>query len=316
VPVSEFLYVVARHEIALYEYLQSHFPGMPQVEVTVDRRLGERRQQNLGYPVERRGGERRRHCIGEQLRKYGWALVRQDHVWGSLKSSVRIRDIEEKISRVVHTDAIALIRGKRGVGKDFVARLIHSVSPRQGRPFIKVNCATTPGERLESELFGHEKGAFPEGHRRKIGRFEFANTGTIFLDEIGEVPPSLQGKLLQVLRDHQFSRIGGREMIQVDVRVVVSTTPKAEGAAGMGGFWEELSRLNAVEIDIPPLRERTEEIPHLALSFLARFNEQYQQNVELSRATLAVLMEYPWPGNVRELEDVIRRFVVTGSSTL
>ena len=105
--MSEFLYVVARHEIALYEYLQSHFPGMPQVEVTVDRRLGERRQQNLGYPVERRGGERRRHCIGEQLRKHGWALVRQDHVWGSLRSSVRIRDIEEKISRVVHNDAIA-----------------------------------------------------------------------------------------------------------------------------------------------------------------------------------------------------------------
>ena len=178
-------------------------------------------------------------------------------------------------------------------------------------PFIKVNCAAIPAGLLESELFGHEKGAFTGAHRRKPGQFEYAHKGTIYLDEIAEHPLALQAKLLHVLQDLRFARVGGHGMIDVDTRIVAATNRDLEQALARGEFREDLYyRLNVVEIRIPPLRERKEEILVLAQRFLARFNEQYRRNKELSPATTAKLLQYAWRGNVRELENMIRRLVV------
>ena len=197
------------------------------------------------------------------------------------------------------------------MGKDLVARAIHAASTRRDGPFVKVNCAAIPSELLESELFGHEKGAFTGAHRRKPGQFEYANTGTLFLDEIAELPLALQAKLLHVLQDFRFTRVGGNGVIDVDARVIAATNRDLERAIDRGEFREDLYyRLNVVEIHVPPLRERREEIPLLVATFLARFNAQYGRHKELAPETLARLMEHPWSGNVRELENAIRRIVV------
>src|SRR5213594_1076971 len=228
-----------------------------------------------------------------------------------LDGSAGMRAIRAMVESIADTDATVLLRGESGVGKDLVAHAIHAASRRCNGPFIKVNCAAIPSELLESELFGHEKGAFTGAHRRKPGQFEYANTGTIYLDEIAELPLALQAKLLHVLQDLRFSRVGGHGMIDVDIRVVSATNRDLEHALTRGDFREDLYyRLNVVEIRIPPLRERREEIPLLASAFLARFNEQYRRNKQLSPETIARLMEHSWSGNVRELENVIRRMVV------
>jgi two-component system response regulator AtoC len=178
---------------------------------------------------------------------------------------------------------------------------------------VKVNCAALPAELLESELFGHEKGAFTGAYRRKLGKFEFANKGTLFLDEIGELPPPLQAKLLHVLQDHEFSRLGGRDLIRVDTRIIASTNRDLEAALSTGQFREDLYyRLNVVEIRVPPLRERREEIPVLVDVFLEQFQQQYGREVTLLPDTIHCFTEYPWPGNVRELENVMKRLVVLG----
>jgi len=215
------------------------------------------------------------------------------------------------IENVADTDATVLIRGESGVGKDLVARTIHAHSIRRDGPFVKVNCAAIPHGLLESELFGHEKGAFTGAHRRKPGQFEYAKGGTIYLDEIAELPLSLQAKLLHVLQDFRFARVGGNAMIEVDARVIAATNRDVERQMALGEFREDLYyRLNVVELRVPPLRERREEIPGLVELFLARFNEQYGRQKQLSSETLARLTEYSWSGNVRELENVIRRMVV------
>ena len=207
-----------------------------------------------------------------------------------------------------------LIRGATGVGKELVARAIHAASPRCDRPFMKVNCAALPSELLESELFGHEKGAFTGAYRRKPGKFEFANKGTLLLDEIGELPLALQPKLLQVLQDQEFSRVGGRELIRVDTRVIASTNRNLEEALAAGQFREDLYyRLNVLEIRVPPLRERREEIPVLVDHFLEKFHGQYGQKVKLPPEAIECFTDYPWPGNVRELENIVRRLVVLGN---
>src|SRR2546427_7024211 len=181
---------------------------------------------------------------------------------------------------------------------------------RAGGPFIKVNCAAIPQELLESELFGHEKGAFTDAHRRKPGQFEYANKGTIFLDEIAELPLALQAKLLHVLQDFRFARVGGHELLEVDMRVIAATNRNLEEAMACREFREDLYyRLNVVEIRVPPLRERREEIPELAARLLARFNAQYGRQKQLLPETIARLTAHPWSGNVRELENVIRRMV-------
>jgi transcriptional regulator with PAS, ATPase and Fis domain len=222
-----------------------------------------------------------------------------------------MRAIRTVIENIADTDATVLIRGESGVGKDLVARVIHAASSRRHGPFVKVNCAAIPTELLESELFGYEKGAFTGAHRRKPGQFEYANQGTIYLDEIAELPLALQAKLLHVLQDFRFSRVGGHELLEVDMRVIAATNRNLEEAMACREFREDLYyRLNVVEIRVPPLRERREEIPELAARFLARFNAQYGRHKQLTPETLARLTGYPWSGNVRELENVMCRLVV------
>src|SRR3989441_1221401 len=232
---------------------------------------------------------------------------------GLLDGSAAMRSIRAMVENIADTDATVLLRGESGVGKDVVARAIHAASRRCNSPFIKMNCAAIPRELLESELFGHEKGAFTGAHRRKLGQFEYANKGTIYLDEIADLPLALQAKLLHVLQDLRFARVGGHGMIDVDIRVVAATNRDLEYALARGEFREDVYyRLNVVEIRIPPLRDRKEEILVLAARFLAKFNQQYRRNKELSPETTARLLEYSWRGNVRELENMIRRIVVLG----
>jgi two-component system response regulator AtoC len=232
-----------------------------------------------------------------------------------LSLSPQTAGLGQLIQEVARTDATVLMRGESGVGKNLVARAIHALSPRRDKPFVLVNCAALPSELLESELFGHEKGAFTGAHRRKLGQFEFANGGTICLDEIGELPRGLQAKLLHVLQDLQFSRVGGRELIHVDVRVIATTNRDLEAAIRDGQFREDLYyRLYVVEIHVPPLRERREMIPGLAQHFLAKSNRQYQRHVTLGSDLLALMEAYHWPGNVRELENFVRRLVVLGNA--
>jgi len=223
----------------------------------------------------------------------------------------RMHAIRSIVDSIADTDTTVLIRGESGVGKDLVARAIHAASARRAAPFVKVNCAAVPQGLLESEFFGHEKGAFTGAHRRKPGQFEYAHRGTIYLDEIAELPLGLQAKLLHVLQDFRFSRVGGYGLIDVDARVIAATNRNLEEAMRRGEFREDLYyRLNVVEIQVPPLRERREEIPMLAAWFLAKFNTQYGRQKELLPETIARLKQHSWSGNVRELENAIRRLVV------
>jgi two-component system, NtrC family, response regulator AtoC len=228
-----------------------------------------------------------------------------------LGESSQMRAIARIIVEVADTNAPVLIRGECGVGKDHVARTIHAVSPRRDHPFVRVNCAAIPLGLLESELFGHERGAFTGAHRRKPGQFEQADGGTIYLDEVAELPLALQAKLLHVVQDLTFTRVGSCGSVDVDARVIAATNQNLEDAMARGEFRPDLYyRLNVVEITVPPLRERPEEIPALASEFLARFNGQYGRHKRISRAGMACLIQHSWPGNVRELENVIRRHVV------
>ena len=232
-----------------------------------------------------------------------------------LGHSAQMRAIREMVEQVAVINTTILFRGESGVGKDLVARAVHAASPRADGPFVRVNCAALPAGLLESELFGHEKGSFTGASRRKLGMFELANGGTIYLDEIGELPLALQAKLLHVVQDLQFSRIGGGETILVDTRIMASTNRNLEVALIRGEFREDLYyRLNVVEMHVPPLRERREEIPVLASIFLERFNREYRHNRQFLPETLALIANCPWPGNVRELENFVHRFVVLGNA--
>jgi DNA-binding NtrC family response regulator len=216
------------------------------------------------------------------------------------------------IERVAETDSTVLILGESGTGKELVARTIHFNGPRAEKPLVPVNCGAIPDTLLESELFGHERGAFTGAHAVRIGRFEMAHGGTIFLDEIGEMSPTLQVKLLRVLQERCFERVGGTKTIQADVRVLAATNRDLDQAVREGRFREDLYyRLNVIPIVVPPLRERPDDIPLLIDHFLATFNAQKRRNVEgIAPDALRRLMNYAWPGNVRELENVIERFVI------
>ncbi len=225
--------------------------------------------------------------------------------------SARMRALLHDIQQVADTNATVLIQGESGVGKEVVAKAIHFASNRRRRPFVKINCASLPGELIESELFGHEKGAFTGAYRRKPGKFEIAERGTLFLDEVGELPLALQAKLLHVLQDNEFSRVGGTETITADVRLVAATNRPLDKAVMDESFREDLYyRLKVVDLYVPPLRERREEIAGLARAFVERFNQQFQREVTLSAESLRLLRDYPWPGNVRELENMMKRIVV------
>ena len=232
-----------------------------------------------------------------------------------LSTSEKMREVRDLISRVADTDVTVLVRGESGTGKELVSRAIHLASPRRDRVFVKVNCAALPTELLESELFGFERGAFTGAIQHKPGKFEFANHGTMFLDEISEMGPPLQAKLLQVLQDGEFARLGGRQDVRVDVRVVAATNRDLEVAVDEGKFREDLFfRLNVVCITLPPLRQRREEIPALTQHFLRRYSEHYNRTpLALATDTLRLFAEYDWPGNVRELENVVKRMVILGT---
>jgi two-component system, NtrC family, response regulator AtoC len=221
----------------------------------------------------------------------------------------RVRDLVE---RIADTDVPVLLVGESGVGKDVIARRIHATSRRADKPFVKINCAALPGELLESELFGHEKGAFTGAHAEKPGKFELAHQGTIFLDEIGEMDPRLQAKLLQVLQDEEFYRVGGKRSVRVDARVVVATNRNLEVAIRQGTFREDLFyRLNVVTVRVPPLRERKEEIVPLVRHFVEKYRARYRGGLEeIPPEVMDRFHAYDWPGNVRELENLVRRLVV------
>jgi two-component system response regulator AtoC len=232
-----------------------------------------------------------------------------------LGTSDQMREVRELIGRVADTDVTVLIRGESGTGKELVARAVHAASPRRERTFVKVNCAALPAELLESELFGFERGAFTGAIQHKPGKFEFANHGTMFLDEISEMGAPLQSKLLQVLQDGEFARLGGRQDVRVDVRVVAATKSELVLAVADGQFREDLYfRLYVVCITLPPLRQRRDEIPALTQHFLVQYSEHYNKPaLALATDTLRLFAEYQWPGNVRELENLIKRMVILGT---
>jgi two-component system response regulator AtoC len=230
-------------------------------------------------------------------------------VWGN---SEKMRSIATMIEQVADSDVTVLIRGESGVGKELVARAIHQRSNRRNRPFVKVNCAALPSELLESELFGHEKGAFTGAALTRIGKFEQADGGTLMMDEIGEMKPALQAKLLHVLQDSEFTKLGSNKRVTVDVRVLAATNRDLELMMQRGEFREDLYyRLKVIEMTVPALRERRDEIQHLIDFFLAKYAKKYERparpvNEDLRR----MFMEYEWPGNIRELENMIKRIVI------
>ena len=233
-----------------------------------------------------------------------------------LAASPQMVKIRQQILQIAPVDVPVFVAGESGVGKEVVARMIHMRSLRANQPFIKVNCAALPSELLESELFGYEQGAFTGAVRAKPGKFEMANKGTIFLDEIAEMSPQLQAKMLHVLQDHQFNRLGGRQLVQCDVRVLAATNVNVREAIRTGRFREDLYyRLNVFSINVPPLRERTREIPMLFRHFLERYSEKFQkQAMEPSEPLIEAAMNYPWPGNLRELENFVKRYVILQDS--
>jgi two-component system response regulator AtoC len=230
-------------------------------------------------------------------------------LWGD---SSDMRTIASVIEQVADSDVTVLIRGESGVGKELVARAIHQTSSRKDRPFVKVNCAALPAELLESELFGHEKGAFTGAATTRIGKFEQADTGTILLDEIGEMKAALQAKLLHVLQDGEFTKLGSNKSIGVDVRVVAATNRDLETMMLHGEFREDLYyRLKVIEVTVPPLRERRNEISHLTDFFIDRYARRYNRpRHQLSEQLQHLFLRYDWPGNIRELENMVKRMVI------
>jgi two-component system response regulator AtoC len=229
--------------------------------------------------------------------------------------SDRMNKVQAIVDQVANTDITVLITGESGTGKELVAKALHKSSERAGEPFIKVNCAALPRELLESELFGFEKGAFTGAHRRKYGRFEMAQNGTIFLDEISEMHPDLQSKLLHVLQEKKFYRIGGEREVNVNCRILTATNKKLEDMVDDGRFRRDLFyRINVVNIVVPPLRDRKDDIPLLANHFLKRYEEMYNRDsVEVSARLMEMFLDYSWPGNVRELENNIKRLIILGN---
>src|SRR6476659_826797 len=233
-------------------------------------------------------------------------------------ASPAMRKIRSQAALVANVDIPVLMLGESGTGKEVVARLIHKLSPRAHRTFLKVNCAAVPGDLLESELFGYEAGAFTGANHAKPGKFELCNKGTILLDEIGEMPALLQAKLLHVLQDQTFSRLGSRTVVKVDVRILAATNINIPEAIANKRLREDLYyRLNAFTLQIPPLRERKEEIPLLLKHVMSRLAEHYARPpLSVSPALMQRCLEYPWPGNLRELNNFVKRYLVLGDESL
>ncbi|HEX2659144.1 MAG TPA: sigma-54 dependent transcriptional regulator, partial [Polyangia bacterium] len=270
----------------------------------------------LTQAIERFHLMRENRRLTEQLTEYAGMLASESHAafdFGAIVGdSSALRDVLARVEQVAQTTATVLLRGETGTGKEMVARAIHINSARESKPFIKVNCAALAPGVLESELFGHEKGAFTGAVGRRPGRFELADGGTLFLDEIGDVPLDVQVKLLRVLQEREFERVGGTETVKVDVRVVSATHRDLERQINDGKFREDLYyRLNVFPIVLPPLRERAGDIALLAEHFVQKFARAFGKQVNgLDPTAVAALSGYTWPGNVRELENVIERSLI------
>ena len=255
-------------------------------------------------------------ALKDQLAKENAYLeeeVRTGHNFGEIVGdSAALRRVLKQVETVAPTGSTVLIRGETGTGKELIARALHELSPRKGRTFVKLNCAAIPTGLLESELFGHEKGAFTGAIAQKVGRFELAHQGTLFLDEVGDIPLELQPKLLRVLQEQEFERLGGTKTIKVDVRLVAATHRDLAKMVQGGRFREDLYyRLNVFPVALPPLRERRDDIPRLVRHFTQQFARRMGRRIEtIPSAALDALVRYPWPGNVRELQNIIERAVI------
>jgi two-component system, NtrC family, response regulator AtoC len=257
-------------------------------------------------------------CLGTNQENYTGEVEELGDEIFFVAASPNMRKLRSQAALVANVDIPVLMLGESGTGKEVMARLIHKLSPRAHRTFLKVNCAAVPADLLESELFGYEAGAFTGANHAKPGKFEICNKGTILLDEIGEMPPSLQAKLLHVLQDQQFSRLGSRSVIKVDVRILAATNINIPEALANKRLREDLYyRLNAFTLTVPPLRERREEIPILLKHFMSRLSEQYARPpLPFSPELLQATAIYPWPGNLRELGNFIKRYLVLGDEKL
>ena len=256
--------------------------------------------------------------LREENRSLREALGRRYEFKNIIARSAKMQEVLATVDRVAPTNSTVLLGGESGVGKDLIARAIHQHSRRASGPFVKINCTAIPENLLESELFGYEKGAFTGAVNSKPGKFELADKGTIFLDEIGDVPGTIQVKLLRVLQDRDFERLGGTKTLKVDVRVVAATNQDLRAALEEGTFREDLYyRLNVVPISIPPLRERKEDIPYLVDHFVERFARDSGKPIRgITPAAQKLLMEFHWPGNVREVENIIERAVALSSGDM
>jgi DNA-binding NtrC family response regulator len=247
-------------------------------------------------------------------------VVRRYAFHNLIGKSPSMQDIYTKIEQVADSRTTVLIAGESGTGKELVAKALHYNSGRRERPFVALNCAALPETLIESELFGHEKGSFTDATARRVGQFELANTGTLFLDEIGDLSAMTQAKLLRVLQEREFTRVGGVQSIKVDVRIVTATNKNLEELVRKGQFREDLFyRINVIALYLPPLRERGEDIPLLAKHFLAkRIEEEDRPSQEFSKDAVDLLARYPWPGNVREMENIIEQAFIwsKGSDTI
>jgi formate hydrogenlyase transcriptional activator len=230
--------------------------------------------------------------------------------------SPALNSVLTRVAKVAPTDSTVLVTGETGTGKELIARAIHKRSRRAARAFVSVNCAAIPRDLIASELFGHEKGAFTGATQRRLGRFELAEGGSIFLDEIGELPPETQVALLRVLQEREFERVGGNANIRAEVRVIAATNRDLEAAVTAGAFRSDLFyRLNVFPIEIPPLRERKEDIPLLVEYFINRYARRMGRTIRrINKRSLELLQAYPWPGNIRELQNVIERSVIVSES--
>ncbi len=253
----------------------------------------------------------KKHLV-EDVQRYRQELRSRNRFEQIITNNRQMLDMLEMVANVAETDATVLIRGETGTGKELVARAVHYGSARAAKPFVKINCTALPDTLLETELFGHVKGAFTGATRDRRGRFETADGGTLFLDEIGDISPNTQAKLLRVLQEMEFEKLGSDETIKVDVRIVASTNREMEAAIREGRFREDLFfRLNVVPVFIPPLRDRRDDIYPLAHKFLERFSQKHRKDTQVIPSEVMItLLKYDWPGNVRELENSIERAVI------
>jgi DNA-binding NtrC family response regulator len=314
--------IVAKNGQKFLDFLHRKFPGLPVILLT---RQGlplatEETAKKSGFHLFPRsdGTPALLDLIGEIFRQVDDTSdisdpkISQGKPFQLLGESPLLQHLRETLRTVAATDASVLLRGETGTGKELAARFLHAHSPRNQNPFVAVNCAALTESLLESELFGHEKGAFTGAHRQKLGKFEYAGSGTLFLDEIGEISPHLQAKMLRVLDDRQFERVGGNKTLNVHCRVIAASNIDFSEALKSGRFREDLYyRLNVVSIDLPPLRNRLQDIPLLARHFLIQKSQRHNKPMpEISPQALQQLQSYAWPGNVRELENIIEQAVI------